>query len=74
MTEGTPDEIMARLAASEHGPKQVILLVENQAGEVTGGYYYTGDSLTHFKKALKECVDIFCGMHAALRAEVCGGA
>lgn len=74
MAEGTPEEIMTRLAASEHGPKQFILLMENQAGEVTGGYYYAGDSLTHFNAVLKDCVDIFHGTHAALRAEVCGGA
>ncbi len=74
MVEGTPEEISARLAASEHGPGQFVLLMENQSGNVVGGYYYAGDSLTHFNGVLKECVEMFYGTHAALRSEVCGGA
>jgi hypothetical protein len=74
MAEGTPEEIMARLAASKDGPKQFILLMENEAGDVTRGCYYAGDSQAHFNTVLKECAGMFYGTHAALRAEVCGGA
>jgi hypothetical protein len=75
MAEGTQDEIMARLAArGEDSPKEFILLLENEVGHVTRGYYYAGNSLASFNKVLENCVDIFYGMHAALRSEVCGGA
>lgn len=74
MAESTPTEIMARLAVSKDGPKQLILLMENEAGDVTSGYYYTGDSQAHFNAILKDCAEMFYGTHAALRAEVCGGA
>lgn len=74
MVESTPEEIVARLGASERGPKQFVLLMEDQEGEVINGYYYAGSSLTHFNEVLKKCVCMFYGMHAALRIEVCGGA
>jgi len=74
MVEGTPEEIAARLGASEHGPKQFVLLMENQDGEVVNGYYYAGSSLTRLDEILKKCVCMFYGTHAALRIEVCGGA
>jgi hypothetical protein len=74
MARSTPEDIMCRLQASENGPKQFILLVENQEGEVTRGYYYAGDVLSEFAITLKQCANQFSGTHAALRSEVCGGA
>jgi hypothetical protein len=74
MAQGTPEHIMERLQASEYGPKQFILLMENHEGEVTRGYYYAGDALSEFALKLKQCANEFSGTHAALRSEVCGGA
>lgn len=74
MSQSTPEEIARRLQASENGPKQLILLMENQEGEVTRGYYYAGDALSEFATTLKQCANEFSGTHAALRSEVCGGA
>ncbi|MDB5307731.1 MAG: hypothetical protein JWO38_1933 [Gemmataceae bacterium] len=74
MIQETPEDIMRRLYASENGPKQFILLMENQEGEVAHGYYYAGDALSEFTLALKQCANEFSGTHAALRSEVCDGA
>ena len=71
--EGSPADLVERLKNSDKDSKQTIFAYKNDQGELLGGYYYTGDSLAEFKNILKECVDLFYGLHAALRAEVCGG-
>ena len=75
MAPGTPEEIMKRLQASHgDGPKQFIVLMENDEGEVKRSYYYAGEPLAGFGKTLKDCLDLFHGLHAAMRSEICGGA
>jgi len=73
MSEGTCDEI-AELMKNDTSTKHLVLLLENPDGEVTRGYYYDGNMQSDFGKILKDCVNMFYGMHAALRVEVCGGA
>jgi hypothetical protein len=71
MTEGTPIEIMERLRCEN--TKQFILLLENNDGDIAGGYYYGGNTLEEFNMILNKCTNRFHGLHAALRIEVCGG-
>jgi hypothetical protein len=73
MASGTVDDIAKRIEANRDGPKQFILLMEDDAGDVTGAYYYAGEPLARFNRTLKECVDLFHGLHAAMRVELCGG-
>lgn len=73
MAAGTVDEIGKRLEASRDGPKQFILLMKDDDSDVTGAYYYAGEPLAGFNRTLKDCVDMFHGLHAMMRVELCGG-
>jgi len=73
MVSGTENEIAKQLEASQNGPKQFILLMEDDNSNVTGAYYYKEEPLADFNKALQECVNMFDGLHVAMRVELCGG-
>ncbi|MCB9776437.1 MAG: hypothetical protein H6750_19205 [Nitrospiraceae bacterium] len=73
MASANDDEIAKRLEASREGPKQFILLMEDDHRNVTGAYYYEGKPLADFNRTLQECVNLFGGLHVAMRVELCGG-
>lgn len=74
MASGSPLEIAKRVKqSSDQGPKQFIVLMDNDDGEVVKSYYYAGEPLAHFARTPKAAVEMFHGLHAATRAEVCGG-
>jgi len=73
MVEGSPDELIAKVEASVNGSKQFVLLMEDDAGNVTRAYYHSGDALAAFSNVLRDCASQFYNLHAALRFEVCGG-
>lgn len=73
MTEVSPEKLMDRLTALDPFQKQFILVMENDDGDVTRGYYFDRDALADFSAILKQAVYEFGGMHAAMRLEICGG-
>ena len=73
MADARPQEIF-ECVTSDPETMQFILLLENKDGEVTRGYYHGGPAPAEFSPVLKDWSGFLYGMHAALRAEVCGGA
>jgi hypothetical protein len=71
--EAAEEEIREQM---EQNPekKQFVLLLENDAHEITRSYYYAGPALAEFSRVLKESADHFYGVHTALRVEVCHAA
>ncbi|MDD4690146.1 MAG: hypothetical protein PHE51_10425 [Eubacteriales bacterium] len=74
MIESPTPDIMDRLKESDSPTGKLVLLLENDAGEITRGFISGEDTLSEISLILKKCSDLFYGTHAALRCEVCGGA
>jgi len=72
MTSANEDEIAKRLETSSEGPKQFMLLMKDDNNNVIGGYCYERGPLTDFNRTLQECVNLFSGLHVAMRDELCG--
>lgn len=54
--------------------KSFVLIEDNEHGEVSKACYFPGEPLSEFSVALEKSADLFYGLHAAMRALLCGGA